>query len=472
MNAGAISTGMCSFRFTRFYSSVALALAFVPISMWCQTINRVEPYAISVNKTDKINVTLFGSNLESLNQVFINCSQTPFRVTANKDKKGNVASVTLTILPAQREQPGILLITTVDKCDPDTAAALKTGVLLTVTQDPVKPIAPLGQTLVGLDVAAASSATPRAVFLGAATLDIPFAELKDDVTLVHWWLSGNLKIAGMAQPGDLSNANLSSASAFSGFLGSATGTNATPDKIVQSLELSAAIGASIGHGWRLHGGMFDTGTRPADPYTHITTAFIIGGGAITPLSVSQSSPPVYEATQQIQQLFPNPTNFPYASSCAASVGTIPACFVSFIPVDRSHFYRHYEAGFRFRIYGEDNNENQLRFPGTIDLAAGQNEYVTGGCFCGSVLHVGGTLPVPVLEGFYAFGSMDLALSNKHNNGNQLLLIPAPSNLNLTFTSSQVYTISVLQPNRDRYMIGFGIDFYRLYQAVRAKGATQ
>jgi hypothetical protein len=177
---------------------------------------------------------------------------------------------------------------------------------------------------------------------------------------------------------------------------------------------------------------------------------------------------VYLATQLIQDTFPNPSNFPYASSCKVAQGATPTCFVAFIPFDRSHFYRHYEGGFRLKIYGEDNDDHELRYPGTFDVMAGQNEYVTGGQFHGAVFHIGGSLPIPVLDGFYGFGSMDLALSNKGNTGNQLLLVPAPASANLTFTSPSVYTISVGQPNRDRYTLGFGIDIFHLYQSVKQK----
>jgi hypothetical protein len=324
---------------------------------------------------------------------------------------------------------------------------------------------PIGQSLVGVNVSAASSASPQAVFLGSASLDHPFQKTKSDGTIedVKWFTGGELKIGGMSQPGSL--ANVSTQSAFASYLASAT--NATPDKIVQSVEASVHLSTKLFSFETHDGGFFDTaGTKPDDPKTIWTFSTLVKAGAITPLSPSQANPPVYFATQQIQTTQLPPFNYPWDPSCAVAQGKTPSCYVAFIPKDRSHFYRNYEAGFRIKFYGEDLGHNQLRYPGIFDITVGQDEYVTGGGLNGVVLHIGSTIPIPVFDGFYAFGSMDLALNGGGGGVPPLLLTPSPANLNLTYTSPSVYTIATQQPNRDRYSLGFGIDLVHLISSMK------
>jgi hypothetical protein len=318
----------------------------------------------------------------------------------------------------------------------------------------VRQSAPLAQTLVGLDVAGASSTSPQAVFLGTATLDVPTRQRSSVRGAEGPWFGGQLKIAGMAQPGNLSNLSFSN---LSGYF--APAANATPDKIVQSFEGMGFVAWQFA-GFTVADGTLDSGTKPANTSTLFTVSAVVSGGALTPLSALQSNPPVYYATTQIQQMFPQ-TNF--AASCKYAQGATPPCYVAFVPQDRTRFYRHYEGGFRLKIYPADYSDktnNNLRFPGIVDVTWGQNEYVTGGKFQGVVMHIGGSLPIPYLDGAYAFGALDLGLSNAVT-GPQLLLLPAPSSAGLTFQSPSVYTITAAQPNRDRYSFGLGLDMYHL-----------
>jgi hypothetical protein len=101
---------------------------------------------------------------------------------------------------------------------------------------------------------------------------------------------------------------------------------------------------------------------------------------------------------------------------------------------------------------------------------GQNEYVTGGKLHQVVVHIGATLPVTSVDGLYAFGAVDMGLSNTNGNGAQLILSPVPTSLNLTYTSPSVFVIPTQQPNRDRYNFGVGFDFYHLFQMIGKKGS--
>jgi len=342
-------------------------------------------------------------------------------------------------------------------------------------------MAPLGEALVGVDVSAASSVDPKAVMLASGIFDVPlkhgfqFYCPKDDQNKDNqnyacnnqpWWLSGKLGLQGMAQPGALSGA------ASAGYFASAA--NSTPDKIVQSVDFSLHVGKQL-HKWQVPIETFDVKAANGSDgkqSTLATLSIIAGVGAVTPLSASQSSPTVYEATPLILQHETPVSPFTsFASSCSANPTTTPTCFVIFVPNDRTHFYRSYDGGFRLKLYGNDNADNVLRFPAILDLTIGQNEYVTGGSWHGAVLHLGGSFPVPRVDSFYVFGSFDLGLSNANGGGPQLQFIPAPATLGLSPSSPGVYTILTSQPNRDRYTLGFGIDVFHLMSSyLKSKSA--
>jgi len=322
---------------------------------------------------------------------------------------------------------------------------------------------PLVLTVVGVDVEAASSTSPGAAFLGDVSFDLPvkpqfsFDAPLRDIGKSWIFVGGSLRMAGMAQPGSLSASALSS-----GYLASAVST--TPDKIVQSWEGSGSLSIRIFH-TNLGIGTLDTGTAPYPSFprnTLLTTSILFTGGFTSPLSASQANPPVFYATNQIIKTYPAEG---WPPSCTYSSGN-PPCYVAFIPADRERFYRNYEAGFRFRIYGEDFDHHILRFPGIMDLTAGQDEYVTGGSLNGVVVHIGGLLPIaiPKVDGIYAFGDLDSEVNGPSGSGAQLLLQPVPSTANVTYLSNTVYDISVPQPNRDRYRFGFGIDLFHLISA--------
>jgi hypothetical protein len=332
--------------------------------------------------------------------------------------------------------------------------------------------APIGQLLLGVDVAAASSTDPTAVFLASANADVPLFS-GNDVRNARWYAGGHFGIAGIAQPTNLST--VTSLGSVPSYL--ATALNATPDKIVQSIEGSINLGVKLGN-WSIPGGTFDSGTPPSTSFpttTLVSLSGILGGGAISPLSPSQASPAVYYATNQIindtttSGLVP-PATCSYGPGTNNPTVTVPPCYIAYVPVDRTHFYRHYEAGVRLRVYGEDFGDNKLRYPGFADFTVGQNEYVTGGKLHQVVVHIGATLPVTSVDGLYAFGAVDMGLSNTNGNGAQLILSPVPNSLNLTYTSPSVFVIPTQQPNRDRYNFGVGFDFYHLFQMISKKGS--
>lgn len=321
------------------------------------------------------------------------------------------------------------------------------------------PMPPLVLTLVGLDVEAASSTSPAATFLGDVSVDLPlrpqtsYSGRLTDIQNARVFMGGSLRIAGIAQPGSVSASALTS-----GYLSKVS--NSSPDQIVQSWEGTGSLSIRLFHS-NLGVGTIDAGEAPPSfpRNTLLTTSLVISAGFDSPLSASQANPPVFYATTQIQNAYPHEK----WSGCSYTTTNPPPCYVAFIPADRNHFYRHYEAGLRFRLYGEDFDHHMLRFPGIFDLTAGQNEYVTAGKLHGWVVHIGGVMPfaIPHMDGIYAFGALDSDVTGGESGGAQLLLEPVSSSANINYLSDGVYDITVPQPDRDRYRFGFGIDLYHL-----------
>ncbi|RXS93816.1 hypothetical protein [Silvibacterium dinghuense] len=343
----------------------------------------------------------------------------------------------------------------------------------------IRQMPPLLLTAVGVDVEGASSTSPGAKFLANSSLDEPLtarlgANAMQNIRDAHVFIGGSLRISGMAQPGTLSASAFSSAGYY------ASAVNATPDKIVQSWEGVGNVSVKL-FGGDLRIGTFDSGKAPYPyypRYTYTTLSLLFSGGFNSPLSASQASPPVYYATTQIQNQYPS--SFPTGSNCAYdTTKAVWPCYVAFIPDDRTRFYRHYEAGLRLKLYGEDFEHSKLRYPGTLDVAFGQNEYVTGGKMHGLVLHMGGVipfpLPIPKFDALYAFGALDSELNGPmtsctQNNTpcQQLILVPVPASSSITYLSPNVVNIPTAEPNRDRYRFGFGIDILHLLTANQQK----
>jgi hypothetical protein len=331
-----------------------------------------------------------------------------------------------------------------------------------LSSNPFLKRAPIFVAVAGLDISGASSTNSQPVFHASAIFDVPINSKDDWINNTKWWLGGQLRIAGMAQPTALTG-NLGDVTSVNSYL--ATAVNATPDKIVQSIEASFDAAFQL-HKWQNSIDSLDVGTAARGVNkedksigTIITISAIGSAGAITPLSASQANPPVYTVNDSIYKQYGPSGSSDLPTSCDPTVTTPTTCYVAFIPMDRSRFYRHYEGGARLKMYGRDFDDNEFRPAAIADLTLGKNEYVTGGKFASPVLHFGGWVPIPKLDAVYIFGSMDLALE-QNTSGAQLILVPATT-AGLTYSSSSVHQISVSQPDRDRYMFGFGVDLYHL-----------
>lgn len=319
----------------------------------------------------------------------------------------------------------------------------------------------------GIDVSAAASVDPTAHFMADLSFDVPFSNHNSSLYR-GYSASGYLRLASIAQP-DAINGTASPATYIKPLLDS------TPNKLVQSWEGNVALARRVSK--RLYLGEQDA---------YWTASVIIDGGFVTPVSASQTSttPVVYVANKAIYDYY---THSPVVSAIAAKAitdacpipnsGALPTCYVSYIPQDRTRFFRNYAAGIAFKRYryqGADNlgkpyaEEDKFEYPGTATITIGQDEYVTKGQARGLVLHGDVFWPIPsVLKGnwqgtLYVFGQVDAHLRGNESS-QQFLLETAGSAIQRT--ASTVAIIPVQQPDRDRYRFGVAIDLTTLIRVI-------
>jgi hypothetical protein len=440
----------------------ALATAAAP-SLFGQAITSISPATLPAGSKDTT-ITVYGTGFGLTQRIWVGCYESkPLDVEAKGDDK--TFYVQYRLPEAALENPASISFST-KACDSQDQRPAGTKYLF-VVKPTFTDMAPWAEGLVGIDVSAASSVSPAAEFLGLAVVDIPLGS-NIKISSPHprlVWLSGQLGLKGMAQPGAISGA------ASAGYYASAI--NATPDKIVQSLDVSLHLGMQL-RTWSNDIDLFPVGTRPAGtdppPGTVTTLSLIMGGGAVTPLSFSQANPQVFEATPSV---LTGPTALApitqFSNNCSQPPLTAPSvqCYFFFDPTDRTHFYRYYDGGLRLKIYASDYTDKERRFPAILDLTIGQNEYVTGGRLQGAVLHVGAMLPIPHADSFFIYGSIDMGLSNNNGGGPQLQLVPVPVETPaITTTSANVYPVLTSQPSRDRYQFGFGIDAIHFFSSLK------
>jgi hypothetical protein len=318
----------------------------------------------------------------------------------------------------------------------------------------------------GLDVSSSASVDPAARFLLDAAFDFPFSN-RNQSLYNPWWGTGYIRLASIAQPGAISG--LSSIGTYIKPL-----TDSTPNKLVQSIEGNFGVEYAISPKRNL--GLNNS---------YSTVAFLIDGGIISPLSVTQANPVVYGVTQEIYNYYTgtastNALGSQAAASIISACGKVfdstKSCYLAYIPQDRTRFFRNYSAGLVIKKYyykgGNTKPEDDWTFPGMVSATFGQNEYVTRGQLRGYVLHIEGSWPLPgtlggkLAGGFYAFGAIDTNVSDQNSSTQQFILPTAGSTVNLT--SPGVAIIPVAQPNRDRYRFGLAVDIVKLVLAASGK----
>jgi hypothetical protein len=209
-----------------------------------------------------------------------------------------------------------------------------------------------------------------------------------------------------------------------------------------------------------------------------------GGGAISPLTARKENALIFK--------IPGVSDSQY-DLFVDRYGKPPTGkeFVAFVPLDRDRFLRQWYAGIRLKTYYcEDQDCTRFRnnFPGIVDLMVGQNEAVTGGSrkyggvpdpldsskIIGEknayVLRLDAFYPLPFREAsfIYLYGTAMMKIGGgRVKIINPLFLDPATSPI----TDPKVFIPSsdlqqLLQPNRDYYKIGVGINLTDLFNRSR------
>ena len=176
-------------------------------------------------------------------------------------------------------------------------------------------------------------------------------------------------------------------------------------------------------------------------------SFIAGGGFTTPTNPLESIS-IFKVTPGAPGLPPQ---------------AIGKDFVAFIQSDRDRFFRQYYVGLRMQTFFFNLfNMPMQRFPAQLDLAVGQNEFVTGGKLKGPVVRIDGFFPLPYngLKFINVFGTALLRPGHSVI-GIPLVLQPAPDGT--IVPAPNVGLVALPQPSRDYYRVGFGIDLMSLVQ---------
>jgi hypothetical protein len=214
-------------------------------------------------------------------------------------------------------------------------------------------------------------------------------------------------------------------------------------------------------------------------------ALIAGLGAITPLS-SQSAPVVFvapppgttECTTLLSRFSPKngynpgltPNTVTNPPTCVVN-GMTGVTNIAFTNQDRSNFLLKYGAGVRTwyplgscKAGGSAGNCSPTY--AAADITLGQDESVTGGVLRGVVFKMDGLLPIPTgsASWLYLFGSAYIRFNRNTNLPPLLLASPTTS---VTVPAPTVAVLPLVQPNRDYYRLGVGLNINQLWCKVYA-----
>jgi hypothetical protein len=214
-------------------------------------------------------------------------------------------------------------------------------------------------------------------------------------------------------------------------------------------------------------------------------ALIASLGAITPLS-SQNAPIVFvapppgttECTTLLNRFSPKngynpgltPNPAPNPTTCVVN-GTNGVTNIAFTNQDRSNFLLKYSGGFR-TWYPLGSCKTAAAASKCVptyaaaDFTLGQDSSITGGVLRGVVFKMDGLLPIPTGSSswLYLFGS---AYIRFRSNVNLPPLVLASPSSTVTVPSPAVAVLPLVQPNRDYYRLGVGVNINQLWCKVYA-----
>ncbi len=335
---------------------------------------------------------------------------------------------------------------------------------------------PITRAVVGIDASGASSAATQQKLFVEFDLNAPVGKASHKDPLERrFWLFVNPRITSVPQPAS----SISGLDVQGDFLSTALQQQKTTD-IVQGLDVLSGVE------------YFLTKPREGVPFwseyknTHakLAAALVAGLGFTTPFTSPSNSAQEIDLTSTPSQNVK--ANFPDLFDKSGN-SLIPSgkTILALVAKDRSRFFRKYYAGLRLKTYffssranGECDDEKPKkdkkqgrcealasRFPGIIDITAGQDESLTGGKLSHWVFRLDAVYPLPFSPAFHIFGSV---LSAFEKNSSTLPLLAAGTTKPLT--DSSVFIHAVGPPDRDIYRIGVGVDLVQLLRKKKTPGS--
>jgi hypothetical protein len=208
---------------------------------------------------------------------------------------------------------------------------------------------------------------------------------------------------------------------------------------------------------------------------------LIGGvGATTPLPSNQlqqnfqvpasNSQQCFQLVQQYPKYFNAGTGSGSSCTLTSALSGAAVSSISFASEDRSNFFRKYAGGFRFaHVYPAKGQ--QPAYTGTLDLVVGQDESITGGYLQGAVIRADGYYPLLIggSSFVYLFGSASIK-PGKVSEGTPIILDPATAAPSQPLPAGAV-VLPLMQPNRDFYRIGVGLNLTSIICKLKADGCN-
>ena len=415
-------------------------------------------------------------------------------------------------LPSATPSPAAPPSTTTPAGTPPPATTSPTVTTPPTTSTPAAASSSGGNTLftrstVGVTLAAANGATPTARFFVDFALTAPLfgapapplqflssdcqtkaqqkksARCKFEVEQIkrnvqfrdplgtRVWIFWNPRLTSVAQ----SNVAIgAAASGTSTIFQNAATSDLT--KLVQTLEMEQGFEVRL-----LRGGswMPDNFGKPSTTNGGTRVGLFLFGsyGVGVPVSGFQNVTTVYLGNNTLDALY------------AAPAGTQ---FIAVEERNKDRFYRDFYLGFRLKTFNYGFSDCSLdasedsaagtsgesehvcpqiknQFPGTYEVAWGQDDSINGQTLTGGVVRIRGFYPLPFYSAVHLFGGVNLSLKHKtFVNGAEFVLAPG----NITPTSTGVFQAAVNPPARDRYQFGVGIDLIEVYKAQKSKAQQQ
>jgi hypothetical protein len=368
---------------------------------------------------------------------------------------------TISIFNAEKRGDGNLTTIDID-CEHNCASDLNVATIVTSSQNT--------RVIVGIEQAGAASTDSKTKpFLDLYfTTPFHFGKNKELSRLGLW---GNIRLASTPD-------QITATGILPSNLINQVGQSSSTTDLVQSFDFLAGIEGRVKSADNSYLGLIP-GVRQR---THFYLA--AGFGAISPLTAKKELAEIFELPKK---------GSPQYDAFVQRYGTPDSSkeFIGFVPLDRDRFLRQWYAGFRFKtLYCEDRACNRYlnRFPAIVDFMFGQSEAVTGGRLKydvttldpatntqkiigqknAYVFRLDAFYPLPIREAsfIYLYGT---AIMKVGGGGvrieNPIFLNRASGGIQITdpkvFIPPPEFQ-QLLQPNRDYYKIGVGLNLTDLF----------